>query len=216
VTASSRASDDLDEIEGESFDLEADRRLARSVLSGDEIAFREMYERVAPALYRMVRARVNDREQVKDIVQNTLCKAMENLVSYRGEGPLLSWFYGVCRFEVMAYYRQKKRAPDPVELFPESADVHNALSSLRGAVETPDDRLRKNETARLLHWTLDHLPSRYGKVLEWKYAEGLSVVEIAQHLDVSPKAAESILTRARVAFKKAFDTARTDMHDDIH
>ena len=51
---------------------------------------------------------------------------------------------------------------------------------------------------------LDHLPARYGDVLEWKYIEGLSVAEIGERLNVGTKAAESLLTRARVAFRDAF------------
>jgi DNA-directed RNA polymerase specialized sigma24 family protein len=53
---------------------------------------------------------------------------------------------------------------------------------------------------------LDQLPTRYGDALEWKYGEGLSVKEIATRLGVGPKAAESLLTRARQAFRDAFAT----------
>jgi DNA-directed RNA polymerase specialized sigma24 family protein len=41
-------------------------------------------------------------------------------------------------------------------------------------------------------------------VLEWKYIHGLSVDEIAERLDVGYKATESLLTRAREAFRDAF------------
>jgi DNA-directed RNA polymerase specialized sigma24 family protein len=39
-------------------------------------------------------------------------------------------------------------------------------------------------------------------VLEWKYVDGLSVKEIADRLAVGPKAAESLLTRARTACRE--------------
>jgi RNA polymerase sigma-70 factor, ECF subfamily len=52
--------------------------------------------------------------------------------------------------------------------------------------------------------TLDHLPARYADVLEWKYIQGLSVDEIAHRLGVGYKAAESLLTRARQAFRDGF------------
>jgi DNA-directed RNA polymerase specialized sigma24 family protein len=58
----------------------------------------------------------------------------------------------------------------------------------------------------LVRLTLDQLPARYGDALEWKYVEGLSVKEIAVRLGVGPKAAESLLTRARQAFRDAFAT----------
>jgi DNA-directed RNA polymerase specialized sigma24 family protein len=54
--------------------------------------------------------------------------------------------------------------------------------------------------------TLDYLPARYGDALEWKYIEELSVGEIADRLGVGYKAAESLLTRARAAFRDAFSS----------
>ena len=57
---------------------------------------------------------------------------------------------------------------------------------------------------------LDHLPVRYGNALQWKYIQGLSVREIASLLGASPKAAESVLTRARQAFRDGFAAVAGD------
>ena len=43
--------------------------------------------------------------------------------------------------------------------------------------------------------------------LQWKYLDGLPVKEIARRLELAPKAAESLLTRARLAFRKSFSSA---------
>jgi len=70
--------------------------------------------------------------------------------------------------------------------------------------------LLRREVARLVHVTVDHLPPHYSQLLEWKYSDGLSVKEIAGQLGISPKAAESLLTRARQAFRDGFASlART-------
>ncbi len=52
--------------------------------------------------------------------------------------------------------------------------------------------------------TLDALPRAYGDALEWKYVHGHSVREIAARLNLGEKAAESLLTRARQAFRDGF------------
>jgi len=64
--------------------------------------------------------------------------------------------------------------------------------------------MRRDETARLVHLLLDRLPPRYAAALEWKYIEGLSVAEIAARFDLTTKATESMLTRAREAFREGF------------
>ena len=56
---------------------------------------------------------------------------------------------------------------------------------------------------RLVQSTLDCLPAHYGDVLEWKYVDGLPLNEIAKRLELGPKAAESLLGRARGAFREA-------------
>ena len=64
-----------------------------------------------------------------------------------------------------------------------------------------------NQLGQLVHATLDHLPGRYGEALEWRYIEGLSVPEIAERLDLGYKATESVLSRARKAFRDGFALA---------
>ena len=82
-------------------------------------------------------------------------------------------------------------------------EIRAALESLAG----DENLLQRRETARLVQTILDQLPFRYGDALEWKYIDGLTVAEIAARLALSPKAAESTLTRARNAFRDAFSTA---------
>ena len=41
-------------------------------------------------------------------------------------------------------------------------------------------------------------------MLEWKYIHGLSMQEIASRLGATAKAVESLLTRAREAFRQGF------------
>jgi RNA polymerase sigma-70 factor (ECF subfamily) len=58
---------------------------------------------------------------------------------------------------------------------------------------------------RLVHAVLDRLPNRYGEALEWKYVEGRSVEEIGDRLGIGHTAAQSLLARARVAFRDGLE-----------
>ena len=73
--------------------------------------------------------------------------------------------------------------------------------------QDPERRLLRGEVARQVHETIDQLPSRYAQALAWKYNDGLPVIEIARRLDLSEKAAESLLTRAREAFRARYRVA---------
>ena len=78
---------------------------------------------------------------------------------------------------------------------------------------TPEADLGSAELARLIKVTLDSLPIDYGDALEWKYVDGISVAEIGDRLGRSRKAAESLLNRAREAFRDGFTALTGSAHD---
>ncbi|MEA2326828.1 MAG: polymerase sigma-70 factor, subfamily [Thermoanaerobaculia bacterium] len=184
-----------------------DRFLVARMVRGDEAAFGEFFESHFAPLFRFAMPRVaNDAQVAEDVVQAALCRAVRKLASYRGEAALLTWLCTFCRHEISAYFEKASRVPPMVELLDDIPEVRAALESLRTS-DRPEAALRRNETSRLVQIVLDRLPGHYGDALEWKYIDGLSVAEIAERLGVRAKAAESMLTRARVAFRDAFTAA---------
>ena len=186
--------------------FEDDRALVRRMLARDEQAFEQFFGAYAPGLYRFALARLDrDDDAAEDVVQATLSKAIGKLATYRGEAALFTWLCTFCRHEISGHYARRHRSARETPLVEEAPDVRAALESLGAAsADGPDERLRRREVARRVQMTLDYLPDRYGDALEWKYIQELSVQEIAARLNVSPKAAESVLSRAREAFRDAF------------
>ncbi|MEM7350107.1 MAG: sigma-70 family RNA polymerase sigma factor [Acidobacteriota bacterium] len=180
----------------------ADQTLVRRILAGDEDAFRGFFDQHVRGLYRFVLPRVDrDAETTQEIVQSTLVKAVQSLESFRGEGTLSSWLYSICRFEISAHYRRKMRLPRQEPYDPVAAE------SLASDADEPEIALGRKEVGQRVHEILDRLPRHYGDALEWKYLEGLSVKQIAARLGMAPKAAESLLTRARKVFRREFERA---------
>lgn len=166
---------------------------------GDHRAFDRFVAEYTPTLVRFARRQLAGHgDAVADIVQSTLVEAVEKLDTFRGDGPLGAWLLGICRFQVGTYWRRwhirKRHASDgPVE-----------LELVQAGLPTPPEILEEHQRRATVHGTLDLLTPPYGKVLEWKYLEEVSVKEIARRLGTSPKAAESTLGRARAAFRKLF------------
>jgi RNA polymerase sigma-70 factor (ECF subfamily) len=61
------------------------------------------------------------------------------------------------------------------------------------------------DTAERVAAALAAIPDRYEAVLQAKYLDGQSVEEISLARGESPKAVESLLTRARQAFREAYE-----------
>ena len=190
-----------------------DRGLVRRMLAGDERAFDEFFEGYFPGLYRFAMTRLNHNEDAaEEVAQATICKAITKLATYRGEAALFTWLCTFCRHEISAYYKRNKMRARHVDLIEDTPEIRAALESSSGMLDGPEAALDRAEIGRLVQVALDQLPSHYGSALEWKYLEGLSVKEIATRLRLSPKAAESLLTRAREAFRDGFTTlTRTPM-----
>lgn len=180
-----------------------DRELVRRMRAGEEAAFEAFAEHYIPALYRFAAASLGqDRELTREIVAATVCKAIEKLDSYRGEAALFTWLCACCRNEIAGHFRLQKGRP-MVEL--DEAVVPAAGAPAGQLPTSPETLLLETESSALVHLTLDHLPPRYASALQWKYLDGLSVVEIAGRLALGMKAAESVLTRAREAFRGVYE-----------
>jgi RNA polymerase sigma-70 factor (ECF subfamily) len=184
-----------------------DRALAARMVRGEESAFEEFFAAYFPPLFRFAASRLRDQTAAEEVVQATLCRGVTKLHTYRGEAALFTWLCTLCRHEISAWCERRDRRPVEVDLVEELPEVRAALESLAAeGLAAPEAELRRGELRRFVQATLDALPARYADALEWKYIEGLSVAEVAERLEVGLKAAESVLTRARKAFRDGFVT----------
>jgi RNA polymerase sigma-70 factor, ECF subfamily len=190
----------------------ADLKLVERMLAGEEAAFEAFGERYFRAVYRFASVRLEgDRELTREIVQAAMTKALSKLDTYRGEASLLTWLCSCCRNEMLMHFRRRRTTPADVELEEElQPDPGFGSQNPRD----PEAVLLKRESAHRVHMALDGLPDRYARALEWKYLDCLSVNEIAWRLGVLPKAAESLLTRARQAFRTLYESLQEDGLDD--
>ena len=185
--------------------VEQDRSLAAKVAAGDQGAFDVFFREYFPRLFRFTLTRVDNNEELaEEIVQRTMCIVVRKMGSYRGEALLFTWLCQICRNETSAVFRQRNlelREDIPIEDHPA---VQAALESVAADDGRPESAQRRDEIANFVRVTLEHLPANYASALEMKYVRGCSVREIADSLSIGEKAAESILSRARVAFRERF------------
>jgi len=185
--------------------LTHDVDLARRLRAGEESAFNVFFTEYFPRVYRFARSRLGgDEDAAEEVTQTTLIKALAKMGTYRGEAALFTWLCSFCRHEIDRWFARAGRSAH-VSLTDDSPETRAVLEAIAAlADENPEQEYQRSELARLVHTTLDHLPGRYGDALVWKYLEGRSVEEIGRRLDLGYKAAESLLTRARQAFRESF------------
>lgn len=183
----------------------ADRELAQSLLGGDEREFDRFFREYYPRLYRFVLTRTNgDEDLAEEMAQVTLMNAMRALEGYRGDASMFTWLCQICRNELGAQHRRLGRRVETVAA--DDDGIRPFLELLEADEESsPEAASERLQLVQLLQEVLDRLPQNYGDALEWKYIHGDSVEQIAERLGVSGLAAQSLLSRARGAFRDAIN-----------
>jgi RNA polymerase sigma-70 factor (ECF subfamily) len=146
------------------------------------------------ALYRLK----GDKQAAEDVVQEVFLRAVECIGAFQGDVSGLSgWLRGIGRRVIARRLRAWEARTPPS---PTCAEYPASTST----ADLPEARLLHDEESLRVGAALTSLPRDFEQALRWKYCDGLRVEEFARKLDFSFKAAESLLNRARVAFRKMY------------
>ena len=183
-----------------------DLELAERIVAGDGEALETFYQRYFTRLYRFVYYQVGgSHDDAQDVLQDALIGALKSLPSYRGDSSLYSWLCGVAWNKAADFRRREYRmAQVEKRSIKEMCETQPLEAS-----SSPDTALLQQEKSEQVHETLQMLPEHYRQVLVLKYAEGLPVADIAEIMQRTFKSTESLLTRARSAFRKSYATVAT-------
>jgi RNA polymerase sigma-70 factor (ECF subfamily) len=193
--------------------FETDRRLVAQLLGDDQQAFQQFYETYAHKMATFVMRRSSsNRAAAEDIVQNAMIRALRGLSQYRGEASLFTWLCQICRSELADQHRKATRRPAVVSMHANAAvatAVATAIAPVPSAAEF-EFGLEVSEGAlgASVASALGQLPARYVRVLELKYGDDLSVEQIGHELALTVSATQSLLVRAREAFRSVWRDER--------
>ena len=182
-----------------------DRDLLDRMRRGEARAFNEFFDTYAPRLNSFaVRRSSLDPVAIEDVVQMTMISAMRSLDSYRGDAALFTWLCKICRNHLADTRRSSARRPST-----QSLDELAAERPLATVVELTDfhdplDECENESTRGAVRRVINGLPKQYSRILELRFGDDLSGREIARTLQMTEDAAESLLSRARQAFKVAW------------
>jgi RNA polymerase sigma-70 factor (ECF subfamily) len=176
-----------------------ERQLVERVCAGDEAALEALYRRYCDRLYAFIYWRVaGDEASAEDLTQETFMAALRNLRSFAGNASFFTWLCSIARHKVVDHFRRRHR----LETVQESLRAQAFLDAV--TAETAEERLAARQRRDEVTETLRRLPARYQQALILKYVDGRSIREVAEALGVGASAAESVITRARAAFRQQY------------
>ncbi len=172
-----------------------DKKLVAQILKNNPLAIKSFYSRHQPKLTSFVKGKIDNPEDVEEIVQDAFWGVLNSLPNFKFNSSLYTYLVSIAKHEIADYYRKKRIKTVLFSHFP-------FLETLATKALGPEEEALKKELKEEILKILKRLPSRYQKLLRLKYLEEHSVKEIALKLASSPKAVESALTRARKTFRR--------------
>lgn len=161
-------------------------------------ALLELYDRALPEVYGYLLPRCGSRTTAEDVTSETFLAAVDAV--RRGTVPHMSvpWLIGVARHKLVDHWRRTAR------------EDRRALRLAAEPDATVDDPWDGEVDAAVARAVLASLGPHHRAALTLRYLDGLSVPEVAHHLDRTVHATEALLIRAKAAFRRALPEGGTD------
>jgi RNA polymerase sigma-70 factor (ECF subfamily) len=178
----------------------SDKQLAELVLTGDESAFEELFDR-HKRLVASIAARYFRRpEQVEEIIQISFSKVYFELRNFRGahELSLAGWLSRITKNACIDALRSHKRRPEDL-----SCDLNDdERSEILAFTSTEATAEQKHIDRDLADKLLAKLSPEDRVLLQMLYVEGLSIAEAADNLGWAGPKTKLRAWRARNALRK--------------
>jgi RNA polymerase sigma factor (sigma-70 family) len=193
----------------DALDQAPDEVLLRLYAEGAPQAARLLTQRITPLVYRLAFRLLGDRAEAEDIAQEAMLRLWQAAPGWRaGEAKVTTWAYAVARNLCTDRLRRRRtRGVVGLDEAPEPADP------------APGAEARLTETARqdALQAALGQLPERQREAVVLRHLEGLANPEIAEIMDISTEAVESLTARGKRNLAALLAGRRAELgYDDDH
>ncbi len=183
-------------------DIAADAALMRRLAAGEEAAARTLVDRYARPIARFAAGILNDAAEGEDIAHEAIMRLWRNASEWRPEGVIFGWL------RRSAYTLAIDRLRKSGRLVGE--DGMEAAAAMEDHRESPEGAAFGREVGAAIDAALARLPERQRAAVLLAHVDGLSGVEIAEALETSAEAIESLLARARRSLRADLDTTYRD------
>ncbi|WP_421759001.1 RNA polymerase sigma factor [Devosia sp.] len=184
--------------------LNEDDSLLRRIGEGDERAFRSLVERHVDKAYALALRILRNPTDAEDVVQDVMLKVWSNRGSWQeGRARFSTWLYRVVTNRCLDLCRRPRTSD--IDAAPEMADGKpDAVSSIH-----------TGEVNLMLEQAMGQLPDQQRIALILSYHDDLSNPEIAEIMETTVMAVESLLKRGRQQLRRILMTAEAEIRDSF-
>jgi RNA polymerase sigma factor (sigma-70 family) len=167
----------------------------------EEGAFRELVTTRQNLVFNTVLGFLQNQEDAEDVSQDVFIKILESVGQFKGESALSTWVYRVSVTSALEFLRKKKRKKRFGFMSPLWGENNEQTVELPD-FHHPGVALDKRENAAILFKAIKKLPENQQIAFILNKVEGLSYQEVAEIMNTTLSAVESLLHRARTNLKE--------------
>jgi RNA polymerase sigma-70 factor (ECF subfamily) len=171
--------------------MRSDEELMAAYVAGDASAFRELFDRYAPLLSRVLVRQLRTREEANDLVQQTFLQLHRARNDFRSDAKLRPWLFTIALNLKREFFRRKKRHPETALELDGRSDP---AVEPRGAAQA--------DAAHELRGALAKIAPDQAEVITLHWLHGLSFAEIAEVVGASVSAVKVRAHRGYAALRR--------------
>ncbi|GAA6213053.1 RNA polymerase sigma factor [Hyphomicrobiales bacterium 4NK60-0047b] len=170
--------------------IETEQDLIIHAQKGDQKAFKELVHQNLPNVLALGFRMLNNASEAEDMAQDVMLSLWQNISKYdAGKAKFSTWLYRITANRCLD--RIRKKTP---EQLPEDYDPVIEAEQL--------DNLYNKQLSKQMETTLQTLPERQYLALVLFHYQGHRMTEVAEIMECSSEAVESLLARARRTLKQ--------------
>ena len=160
--------------------------------------FEQIYKDYLPQLTKRFSLKIKDKQEVEDLVQDTMLRVSNNLSTYDSSKAVMStWLYTIADNTLANYFRDNSRQPQLIQTDVLYDTVHTHT------YDSPENMLIADQDVMAINKAAQELNDVYYTVYQLKEVEGLSLQQISDQLDIPINTVKSRHKRAKDYIKKA-------------
>lgn len=175
-------------------------QLIRGIKSGDESAFRELVETFQKQVFNTCNAIVHNPHDADDLSQEVFIEVFRSAGSFRGDSKLSTWFYRIAVNKALNHVRQMKRRNwlQSLEDFFTTKNPQN----LADEFSLPSEGIESSQRSSHLHQAINSLAENQRTAFLLSKYEELSYLQVAEVMQTTVPAVESLIHRAKINLQK--------------
>ncbi len=166
---------------------------------GEEPAFKILVETYQDRVYSSVLSILQNIAEAEDAAQETFIQIYESINSFKGESTLATWIYKIAIRKALEKIRKKKNRERLHYILPWWMPIEER--SLDAAYLNPGIKSEHKEKATIILKAISELPNNQRVAFTLIRVQGMRHEEASEIMQLSIKAIESLLSRAKENLK---------------